>query len=549
MAQYGRKYNYLSSKYLIMIKKKKLDEDKIIIRRLAQKEQVAVIWTRVSTAEQYNKNYSVENQRKACIEYYERNNIRIKKDDYGATNESAKVEGELFLNMIADILLDPEINRVVVYDFDRFSRNSVAGITTKAKLKKSGIIVSSINQPIDQNNFLADAIENILIILADIDNAMRRHKCGEGMKACINRGEWYSKPPMGYDSRKVGKTHIITVNETGKLLREAFLWKANENLSNVEILRRLEARGLKLYKQRLTEIFRNVFYCGKIQHQYLGDRIIDGKQEKLVSQAIFDKVQENLSGNHDRYEQREITPEFPLKRHVLCPEHGKPYTGYIASKNKKGYYKCNIKGCGSNVAAETMHQRYAALLAEYIVPDELKGILENVIQRKFKQKNEKAYQEKEVLSKRINEIETKRKNLRKKFAFDDIDKDTFKVALEELESQKGILEKELKMVEGDLSNLAEYASSTIAICSKLGNLWNRHDFELCQKIQKLVHPQGIEWDKEKGCYRTFAENKVFEIFRTISANYRNIWKQKADNSVELSALVAGGGLEPPTFGL
>ena len=532
-----------------MIKKKKQNEDDIIKKRLAQKEQVAVIWTRVSTAEQYNKNYSVENQRKACIEYCERNSIRIKKDDYGATNESAKVEGELFLNMIADILLDPEINRVIVYDFDRFSRNSVAGITTKAKLKKNGIIVSSINQPIDQNNFLADAIENILIILADIDNAMRRHKCGEGMKSCIERGEWYSKPPMGYDSRKIGKTHIITVNSTGELLRQAFLWKANENLSNVEILRRLEARGLKLYKQRLTEIFRNVFYCGKIQHQYLGDKIIDGKQEKLISKAIFDKVQENLAGNHDHYEQRQITPEFPLKRHVLCAEHHKPFTGYTASKTKKGYYKCNVKGCGTNIAADTMHEKYVTFLSRYVVPMELRNILEKVIQRKFKQKNEKAYLEKEVLSKRIKEIETKIKNLRKKFAFDDIDKDTFNVALEELDGQKKILEKELKMVEGDLSNLAEYAATVIATSCKLAELWEKFDFELCQKIQKLVHPQGIEWDKEKGDYRTLAENKVFEIFRTISADYRETGKQKTDNPFELSALVAGGGLEPPTFGL
>ena len=531
-----------------MIKKKKTKDDEIIKKRLAQKEQVAVIWTRVSTAEQYKNNYSVDTQHKACSDYCKRNNIKIK-NEYGATYESAQVEGELFLNMIANVLLDPEINCIVVYDFDRFSRNPSEGIATKSKLKKSGICVKSVNQPIDQDNCLAEPMEDFLIVIAGIDNAMRRHKCGEGMKACINRGEWYSKPPMGYNSRKVGKSHIITVNETGELLRQAFLWKANENLSNVEILRRLEARGLKLYKQRLTEIFRNVFYCGKIQHLYLGDKIIDGKQEKLVSQAIFDKVQENLSGNHDHYEQREITPEFPLKRHVLCPKHGKPFTGYIASKNKKGYYKCNIKGCGTNVAAEVLHEKYSALLSWYIVPEELRAILEKVIQRKFKQKNEKAYQEKEVLSKRIKEIETKIKNLRKKFAFDDIDKDTFKVALEELESQKAILEKELKMVDGDLSNLAEYTDSTIAICSKLGDLWNKFDFELCQKIQKLVHPQGIEWDKEKGSYRTLAENKVFEIFRTISAAYRDIWKQKADNSNELSALVAGGGLEPPTSGL
>lgn len=531
-----------------MIKKKKLNEDEIIRKRVAQKEQVAVIWTRVSSAEQYKNNCSIDTQRKACQNFCERNHIKIK-GEYGARNESAKVEGELFLNMIAEVLLDPEINCIIVYDFDRFSRNSAEGIATKAKLKKSGICIKAVNQPIDQNNCLADMIEDILIIIANIDNAMRRHKCGEGMRACIERGEWYSRPPMGYDSHKAGKTHVITVNETGKLIREAFLWKANENLSNMEIVRRLEARGLKIHKQRLTEIFRNVFYCGKIQHQLLGDKIIEGKQEKLVSEAIFNKVQENLSGNHDRYEQRQITPEFPLKRHVLCAEHGKPFTGYTASKNGKGYYKCNVKGCGTNVAAETLHDKYTALLSQYCVPHELRPILEKVLLSKFQQKHEKSYTEKLKLEQHLKSIETKTKNLRKKFAFDEIDKETFQVALADLEEQKETLQNELSRAVEDLSNLGEFTSTAIAISCKLGELWKQMDFEICQKIQKLIHPQGIVWDKEKGCYRTLAENSVFEIFRSISEDYKYHYKEKADNSFELSASVAGGGLEPPTFGL
>ena len=287
-----------------MARKKKLKEEEIVKLRKAREEITAVIWTRVSTADQYNNNNSIDNQRKACYEYCERNNIRVK-DEYGAQNESATIEGELFLGMIADILHDPEVNRVIVYDFDRFTRNSEEGIPTKARLKKSGIIVVSVNQPIDQNNFLADAIEDILIVLGKIDNAMRKHKCGSGMRACIERGEWFSKPPMGYNSQKVGKSHIITVNEKGEHLRQAFMWKAQQNLSNTEIVKRLEARGLKIYKQRLTDIFRNVFYCGKIKHHFLGDRIIEGKQEKLVSQAIFDKVQENLEVNHSHYWEKE----------------------------------------------------------------------------------------------------------------------------------------------------------------------------------------------------------------------------------------------------
>lgn len=87
-----------------MIKKKKLNEDEIIRKRVAQKEQVAVIWTRVSTAEQYKNNCSIDTQRKACQNFCERNHIKIK-GEFGARNESAKVEGELFLNMIAEVLL------------------------------------------------------------------------------------------------------------------------------------------------------------------------------------------------------------------------------------------------------------------------------------------------------------------------------------------------------------------------------------------------------------------------------------------------------------
>ena len=153
------------------------------------------------------------------------------------------------------------------------------------------------------------------------------------------------------------------------------------------------------------------------------------------------------------------------------------------------------------------------------------------------------------LEQHLKSTETKIKNLRKKFAFDEIDKETFQVALADLEEQKETLQNELSRTVEDLSNLGEFTSIAIAISCKLGELWKQMDFEVCQKIQKLIHPLGIVWDKEKGCYRTLAENSVFEIFRSISEDYKCHYKEKADNSFELSALVAGGGLEPPTFGL
>lgn len=157
-----------------MIRKKKVKENDIVAQRLAQNEQIAVIWTRVSTLEQFNKNCSIANQQQACREYCRLNNIRIKYER-GATNESAKIAGKLFNEMVEDVSLDPEINRIIVYDYDRFSRNAAEGIYTKAQLKKNGISITAVNQPIDQSSFISGSMEDLMIVFANMENETRRH--------------------------------------------------------------------------------------------------------------------------------------------------------------------------------------------------------------------------------------------------------------------------------------------------------------------------------------------------------------------------------------
>ena len=113
-----------------------------------------------------------------------------------------------------------------------------------------------------------------------------------------------------------------------------------------------------------------------------------------------------------------------------------------------------------------------------------------MIQRKFQQKHEKSYSEKLKLGQHRKSKETKIKNLRKKFAFDEIDKETFQVALADLEEQKETLQNELSRTVENLSNLGEFTSTAIAISCKLGKLWKQMDFEVCQKIQKTNPSTG-----------------------------------------------------------
>ena len=101
----------------------------------------------------------------------------------------------------------------------------------------------------------------------------------------------------------------------------------------------------------------------------------------------------------------------------------------------------------------------------------------------------------------------------------------------------------------NLSNLASYIEHTVRIACELGSYWNCGDFEVCQKIQKLLFPEGVIWDKENRSLLTENGNKLFDLLFSVSDTYKNKNAQKKDKPFDLSSLVAGGGLEPPASGL
>ena len=58
-------------------------------------------------------------------------------------------------------------------------------------------------------------------------------------------------------------------------------------MKNEEIIQRLRAMGVKMYKQQLTKLFKKPFYCGIINHGMLDGQVVEGKHEKLISKEIF----------------------------------------------------------------------------------------------------------------------------------------------------------------------------------------------------------------------------------------------------------------------
>lgn len=382
---------------------KKNKEKVVEYARIERK--VAALWTRVSTERQENENYSLDNQKKICKEFAEKNDITIKRE-FGGRHESAKNEGKMYKEMIAEVARDKEINIILVYSFDRFSRAGYEAMMTKAYLKSKGIYVVSATQLTDPDSAAGEFMENILFLFNQFENNLRRDKSVMGMTECIKRGEWYGRPPLGYDHKKEGKTHVHTVNEIGRKLKNIWIWKANEGIRDVEIIKRLKPMGIELGRERLNKILRNKFYCGWIVNSLLGYEPVRGNQEVLIDEDTWNRANGYV---HAGYEHQTITEKFPLKRHVICSKCGGYLTGYTVKTRGKDYYKCNKIGCNCNRNATIMHDLYSELLNEYQIPTEFVPVLSQVLHKVFNDFNSHKTIMRSDLRKRKTETEKKNK--------------------------------------------------------------------------------------------------------------------------------------------
>lgn len=333
-------------------------------KAILKDEDECVIYTRVSTKEQAEGNLSLETQKKACEQYASRQKYQIL-SHFGGTYESAASDERKEFKRLIEFCKRKRSRsvKIIVYSLDRFSRTGDNAIWLSRQLRELGIQIISVTQPIDTKNPAGVLQQNILFLFSQYDNDLRRQKTVAGMKEKLLQGIWPCHAPFGYDHVKVNGESSIVVNEKGKLIRKAFLWKAYEDVTMVEIVNRLEAAGLKIAHNRISEILSNPFYCGLLSHSFLEGEVIEGKHEKLVSKEIFLKANNAKSKIHHGYKANPLNDNLPLKLFIKCDNCEENLRGYLVKAKNLYYYKCdNGSRCSCNVSAKKLHQLFESIL-------------------------------------------------------------------------------------------------------------------------------------------------------------------------------------------
>lgn len=303
----------------------------------------AVIYARFSSYNQSER--SIEGQIEDCMAYAERMGYNVIKSyiDRAKTGTDAEKRTD-FQRMLTDSA-SGHFDTVLVWKYDRFARNRYDSANSKYKLKKNGVKLVSINEPISDDP-TGIMLEAILEGAAEYYSANLSQNVKRGIRVSLEHGNYIGGiTPYGYqiDNKKV------IVNEREAEAVRFIFEQYNAGTSCKDIAAALNAQGLK---PRLSSKFKETSFTVILKNRkYIGEYSSGGQDypdiyPQIVDTALFDAVQRKIAANKRAPGANKAKVDYLLQGKAFCGHCGSPLVGE-SGKSKTGaihnYYACAAK--------------------------------------------------------------------------------------------------------------------------------------------------------------------------------------------------------------
>ena len=498
-----------------------------------------VIYCRVSSRDQVE-GTSLQSQEAACHEYTRRHNLTVSRV-FLEEGESAKFADRTQLLALMNYCKDKKngIEAMLVWKVDRFARNVEDHYAIKAALRKLGVRVISVTEPIeaDPNGKLMEAI---LAGFAQFDNDVRALRATQGMQQRLKDGIYPWKPPLGYLPAKMGKKTKPDSPDPERFehLRQAWKLFVSGLHTKAAILRRLRGWGVTgwtgrpLSAQTIDYIFSNPFYAGIVRDPWTGAEY-QGRHVAMVSQAEFARVQEIVGRRSRSVAHRRFNPDFPIRGHVRCPACKWAMTATFAqgSHQRYSYYSCQQRDCRlrrKSYAAAAVHREFTEFIADRSVPSHIvMATLNSVVAGWL----DNTSQQKGIISRRRAEISKLDRQLQELISMR-VDK---LVSTDEFRSQRDEIRNRLirarsNELDARVKPLSdEEISNLVYWMADLGALWRVLPMEKKYSFVNLMFGDGYVFRT----IRTTDPSLVFRVFEASGPSLSNVVPLTREKSNEI----------------
>ena len=325
--------------------------------------KIGAAYIRVSDERQDE--YSPDSQLKKIREYAAREGYQIPDEfvfyDDGISGRNVQKRDD-FNRMIAIAKEKTHpFDVIYVWKFSRFARNQEQAILFKNLLRKCGVSVVSVSEPLPEGPF-GSLMERVIEWMDEFYSINLSAEVQRGMTEKVSRGEPVVPPPFGY-IMKEGRYYPDVESGAVEVVREIF-----ERYANGEGMRQIVTtfhnRGIKTKKgasidnKRVSYILQNSCYIGKIRYSADGSKAVsnrqfdsesimevDGLHEPIIDIELWNKVQQRIAqvkATYPKFSRREQPIPYMLKGLVRCSNCGSTLalTGVKSGRNKIPCLQC-----------------------------------------------------------------------------------------------------------------------------------------------------------------------------------------------------------------
>lgn len=340
------------------------------------------IYGRVSTVEQANEGYSIDEQLRILREKCQSNGWEVYNEyaDRGISGKS--IEARPALKQLLDDATKRKFDVVYVWKMNRLARNVKDVLNIVDLLSKRRIEFQSYSEDIDSSTPSGKLHLQMMAVIAEFERDTIAQNVKMGMIARAGQGEWNGGIVLGYDSEVIStqgkrkQTRLVVNEKEASTVRRIFElyvnghgYKSIANLVNQEGHRSKKNNTFSI--NAIKTILTNPVYIGMIRYNVRQDWtkkrrnnineqpvLEKGNHPTIISDEAWNKVQHLLTIRS--YKPNRIhSGEHPLTGILKCPECG---AGMVLGRNsyklksgERGYREYYVCGAWKNKGKAACH--------------------------------------------------------------------------------------------------------------------------------------------------------------------------------------------------
>ncbi|WP_081912651.1 recombinase family protein [Salegentibacter sp. Hel_I_6] len=514
---------------------------------------IADLYIRVSTDEQADKGYSQRNQEEVLLKYCNGRSIKVRNiiyEDYSAKSFERPQWQKLLLKLKKR---GNNVNLILFTKWDRFSRNAGDAYQMIGILRRLSVEPQAIEQPLDLSIPENKMMLAFYLAAPEVENDRRALNTFHGMRRAKKEGRYMGGAPVGYVNKitENGKKYIAPEEPNAALLKWAFTELSRGDFNTEQVWKRAKEKGLTCSKNAFWQAIRNPLYCGKIfipRYKDEDSYLVEGQHEPIISEHLYNKVQEVLDNRGRKYRSKIKTLEdFPVRGFLTCPECDRVLTGSKSKGRSRYYYYYHcISPCKYRVNSGKINEGIEKDIMAFIPEIDNSVCYEKIIMKDYlKRQDNKTSNEKNHILQQIKDYEERLSHTRDLLATQQIDVSDYREIKLRYSVKIQDLESKLTNINHSTNNIKSLINKGLQKTIMIGNSLKGGSIMDIRKDIGSIYPEKVSFQENQ--VRTARRNEFMQYIFLINNELQQIKNGTKVDISTLSRQVTPAGFKPATL--